>query len=199
VGALEAAIVSNGGRLILLNVFLQQIGVPIPAEPTLLVAGSLVARGRLSLAAIVTAILLATFIADLSWFLVGRRFGTRALSFVFRGASQPEKRRVQVEQLFTQWGSAAFALAKFIPGIPMASPALAGALGIRVRVFLLYDLLAMSLWGGAFLGLGVLFHRDIAGIMRGLDRLGIWALAAGAVVVVAVVANSLRRRREPKA
>ncbi len=197
-GALEAAIVSNGGRLILLNVFLQQIGVPIPAEPTLLVAGSLLARGRLSIAAIVTAILLATLVADLSWFLVGRRYGARALALVFRVTSQPEKRRGQVERLFARWGSAAFALAKFIPGIPMASPALAGALGVRVRVFLVYDLLAMSLWGGAFLGLGVLFHRDIAGIMRGLDRLGGWALAAGAVVVVAVAVNSLRRRREPK-
>ena len=37
----------HGHRLIALNVFLQQIGVPWPAEPTLLVAGSLAARGRL--------------------------------------------------------------------------------------------------------------------------------------------------------
>jgi hypothetical protein len=56
----------------------------------------------------------------------------------------------------------------------------------------------MPLWGGAFLGLGVLFHRDIAGVMRSLDRLGIWALAAGAVVVVAIAVNSLRRRRESR-
>jgi len=194
-GVLEAAIAQQGGRLILLNVFLQQIGVPIPAEPTLLVAGSLVARGRLSIAGIAIAVLVATLVADLIWFIVGRRYGARALQVVFRASSSPDKRRGQIERLFARWGSAAFAVAKFIPGVPMASPALAGALGISIRVFLLYDLLAMALWGSTFTSLGIVFHDDIGRLLSALDRLGGWALLIGALVAVALIAHGLRRRK----
>ena len=45
---LVAAIAQQGHRLVFFNVLLQQIGVPVPAEPTLIVAGSLAGRGRLS-------------------------------------------------------------------------------------------------------------------------------------------------------
>jgi membrane protein DedA with SNARE-associated domain len=50
VSGLGETIAREGHRLIFLNVFLQQLGVPIPAEPTLVVAGSLAARGRISFA-----------------------------------------------------------------------------------------------------------------------------------------------------
>jgi membrane protein DedA with SNARE-associated domain len=193
-GVLEAAIARQGGRLILLNVLLQQLGVPVPAEPTLLVAGSLVARGRLSISGIAIAVLVATLVADMTWFIVGRRYGARALQVVFRVSSSPEKRRGQVERLFARWGSAAFAVAKFIPGLPMASPALAGALGISIRVFLLYDLIAMTLWGSTFTSRGIVFHADIDKLMGALDRMGGWALLIAGAVVLALAASQLRRR-----
>ena len=195
-GVLEAALARQGGRLILLSVLLQQLGIPVPAEPTLLVAGSLVARGRLSIAGIAIAVLAATLVADLTWFIIGRRYGARALQVVFRVSSSPEKRRGQIERLFARWGSGAFAVAKFIPGLPMASPALAGALGIRIRVFLLYDLIAMALWGSTFTSLGIVFHDRVDRLLAALDRMGGWALLIGAVVVVGLAASSLRARMQ---
>jgi membrane protein DedA with SNARE-associated domain len=195
VSGLAAAIAQQGQRLIFLNVFLQQIGVPLPAEPTLVVAGSLAARGRLSIAGIAGAALVATFVADLTWFVVGRRYGARALRLVFRLSSSPEKHLGQIERLFSRWGPAAFALAKFIPGLPMAGPVLAGGLGTTLRVFLLYDLLAMGLWAGAFMGLGMIFHRDVDLAMRALDRLGGWGLLLGAVVVAGLALRFWYRAR----
>lgn len=184
---LGTALAEEGHRLIFLNVFMQQIGVPVPAEPTLIAAGSLAARGRMSVAGIAAAALVATLAADLTWFAVGKRYGMRALHLVFRLSPSPEKYLDQAERLFSRWGPAAFALAKFIPGLPMAGPVLAGGLGTTLRVFLLYDLLAMGLWAGAFTGLGMVFHRDVDRALRGLDRLGGWALLCGAVIVAALV------------
>ena len=80
---LGAAIAQQGQRLIFVNVLLQQIGVPMPAEPTLVVAGSLAARGRLSLGGIASAALVATVLADLTWFVIGKRYGKRALRLIF--------------------------------------------------------------------------------------------------------------------
>ncbi len=185
---LGAAIAHQGQRLVFFNVLLQQIGVPMPAEPTLVVAGSLAARGRLSVAGIAAAALVATLLADLTWFAIGKRYGRGALRLLFRlSSSSPDKQLSRTERLHSRWGPAAFALAKFIPGLPMVGPILAGGLGTTLPIFLLYDLLAMSLWAGAFTILGMIFQRDVDRALRALDRLGVWALVLTAAAVLAVL------------
>jgi membrane protein DedA with SNARE-associated domain len=196
VTGLGAAIAQQGQRLVFLNVFLQQIGVPVPAEPTLVAAGSLAARGRLSIPGIAVAALVATLAADLTWFAVGKRYGRHALHFVFRLSPSPAKYLNQAEQLFARWGPAAFALAKFIPGMPMVGPVLAGGLGTTLLVFLIYDLLAMGLWAGVFTGLGMIFQRDVDRALRGLDRLGGWGLLLGGAIVTFLVLRRWHRSRD---
>jgi len=189
VSGLGAAIAQQGQRLIFFNVLLQQIGVPVPAEPTLIVAGSLAARGRLSIAGIGAAALVATLLADLIWFAIGKRYGARVLRRFYRLSSSPEKRQSQTERLLLRWGPAAFAVAKFIPGLPMAGPILAGGLGTTLPLFLVYDLLAMALWAGGFTSLGVVFQRDVDRALRALDRLGGWGILIAAVLLVGVMAR----------
>ena len=192
-GGLEAAIAQRGGALIFLNVLLQQIGVPIPAEPTLLVAGSLSARGHLSAASIAGAILVATLIADVTWFFIGRRFGEGALRVVLRVSSSPQRRLQQLEHLFSRRRTTAITLGKLFPGFPMAAPVLAGALGAPLRVFLAYDLLALTLWGATFTGLGAIFQGNVAFVVRSLERVGAWGLVLAGGVVASLVARSVAR------
>jgi hypothetical protein len=109
VTGIGAALALQGQRLVFLSVFLQQIGVPVPAEPTLVVAGSLAARGRLSISGIALAAMVATLAADLTWFAVGKRYGRRALHLIFRLSSSPAKyvsqaERVHVHRPF-EWGN----------------------------------------------------------------------------------------------
>ena len=192
---LVSAIARQGHQLIFLNVLLQQIGVPLPAEPTLLVAGSLAAHGRLSLPGIAGAALVATLVADLAWFLVGKRYGDRALRFVFSWSASPGRHLQQTERRFARWGPAAFAIAKFVPGLPMVGPILAGSLGATLLAFLVYDLLAMGLWAGAFTTLGMIFQRDVELALARLDRLGGWGLLLAAAAVVALLGRRWYRSR----
>jgi membrane protein DedA with SNARE-associated domain len=172
---------------VFVSIFLQQIGVPIPSEPTLVAAGSLAARGQLSIAGIALAVLSASLVADLAWFVIGKRYGARALGSVFRLSSSPEKYLRQTERLSARWGPAAFALVKFIPGLPMAGPILAGSVGITLRVFVVYDLAAMALWAGLFIALGMAFHGDVDLVMRWLDRFGVWGLLLAALIVAGLI------------
>jgi len=188
VSGLATALSEHGSWLIASNVFLQQIGVPIPAEPTLVVAGSLAARGRLSVAGVIGVALVATLVADLTWFVVGRRYGARALRLVSSSSSSSAKYVSLGERLFARWGPAAFALAKFIPGLPMVGPVLAGGLGASLSVFVVCDVLAMTLWAGAFTGLGMIFQRHVERALGALDHLGSWGVLLGVVVVVVGVA-----------
>jgi membrane protein DedA with SNARE-associated domain len=181
--------------LVFFNVLLQQIGVPVPAEPTLIVAGSLAGHGRLSVSGIALAALVATLLADLIWFAIGKRYGARALRLVYRLSSSPELRQSQTERLQSRWGPAAFALAKFIPGLPMAGPILAGGMGTTLPVFLVCDLLAMSLWAGGFTALGIVFQRDVDRAVHALDHLGGWALLLAGIALAIAIAWRLAKVR----
>jgi membrane protein DedA with SNARE-associated domain len=187
VSGLGAAIAHGGQRAVFLSVFLQQIGVPLPAEPALVAAGSLAARGQLSIAGIAIAVLSSTLVADLAWFAIGKRYGARALRFVFRLSSSPEKYLAQTERLSSRWGPGAFVLVKFIPGLPMAGPILAGTLGTTLWVFVAYDLVAMALWAGVFIALGMVFHGDVDLALRWLDRFGGWGLLLCGIIVAGLI------------
>ena len=67
--------------VVFLNVLLQQAGLPVPAVPTLLLAGSLAVSSS-QLANILAAAIVASVIADWMWYLAGRAFGYRVLSCV---------------------------------------------------------------------------------------------------------------------
>jgi membrane protein DedA with SNARE-associated domain len=75
----------------------------------------------------------------------------------------------------------------------MAAPVLAGALGAPLRVFLAYDLLALTLWGATFTGLGAVFHGNVALVVRSVERLGSWGLVLAASVVAGLTARSVAR------
>ena len=73
-------LVRYGVSLVFLNVFAEQIGLPVPAVPTLIVAGALARNGRMSSThTILLAAVTASLIADWIWFLLGRRYGYRIL------------------------------------------------------------------------------------------------------------------------
>src|SRR5260370_41370375 len=74
VHAPTAYLLQHGLTLVFTNVLLQQMGAPIPAEPTLVVAGSLAAKGLLSPAAVVLTTVGAALLADAAWFVLGRHY-----------------------------------------------------------------------------------------------------------------------------
>ncbi|MEQ1517160.1 MAG: sulfurtransferase, partial [Usitatibacteraceae bacterium] len=76
---LTAALQRDAVWVVFANVLLQQLGLPIPAVPTLLLAGSLAMSfghgGQLLAAAVV-----ASMLADWLWYFAGRAFGYRVLT-----------------------------------------------------------------------------------------------------------------------
>src|SRR5204863_7263298 len=81
-----------GLALILINVLLEQVGLPVPAVPTLIVAGAAAATGQLSAAAVFGAAVLGCYIADGLWFAGGRIYGRRGPRLLCRRSLSPERR-----------------------------------------------------------------------------------------------------------
>lgn len=186
----------NGVWAVLINVFLAQIGVPVPAMPTLIVAGALTARGELSLPAICAAAFAAALVADLIWYALGVRHGHRVLKTLCRVSLSPDSCVRQTEAIYHKWGMSSLVASKFVAGFSTVAPPLAGALGAKPLTFVLFDSLGIVLWAGLGIGLGVILHPQIDALLVSLADLGSGALAvAGSALVLFVLYKWWQRRR----
>jgi membrane protein DedA with SNARE-associated domain len=200
--ALIHLLVRYGVSLVFLNVFLEQIGVPIPAVPTLIVAGALARNGQMSSTHVVVVSVIASLIADWLWFMLGRRHGYRILHTLCRISLSPDSCVRDTEARFERWGLKSLLFAKFVPGFSTVAPPLAGAARRSTLAFLVYDGIGALLWAGGSVAVGRLFHRQIARVLEHLENLGGWAvfvvvcaLALFVLVKWAQRAHFLRRLR----
>src|SRR6266536_5549645 len=143
-----------GLSLIFVNVLLEQLGLPIPAIPVLLVAGALAVEKDLSAPRVLLVAVLASLLADASWFLLGRRYGFRILKTLCRVSLSPDSCVRQTTSIFEKWGMPSLVVAKFVPGFSTVAPPLAGAIRARLLPFLLYDGAGALVWAGAGVAAG---------------------------------------------
>lgn len=186
----------NGVWLVGLNVLLQQLGLPIPAVPTMMLAGALAMTARFDIVSAFAIAVAASVAADLAWFWAGRRFGYPVLRLLCRLSLSPDTCVRQTEGIFERWGFYSVVVSKFVPGFSTVAPPIAGALRMRVGAFALASLASAALWAGAAMLTGALFARQI-------DRLLGWMAAhvataafvgASAVAVYALVKFAQRVR-----
>ncbi len=189
-------LVRHGGLVLFVVVFLEQLGLPLPAMPWILAAGALVANGQLKPLPGLAGIVAACLIADAVWFELGRRGGPRVLKMLCRVSLQPDSCVRRTHDLFDRYGMRGVVAAKFLPGLSTVVPPLAGMSGVRLRQFLLFDGLGSSLYGGGLLLLGVLFRHQLDRILAALASLGNGGLVAVAsLVAVYVLFKYLQHRR----
>jgi membrane protein DedA with SNARE-associated domain/rhodanese-related sulfurtransferase len=195
VNALVTLIQEYGLPFVFLNVLALQAGLPIPAYPTLIVAGAYAAMTGGSIAAIIAVGVLAAVLADTLWYVTGRRVGLRILKTLCRISLSPDSCVRQTENIFERFGPASMIFAKFIPGFASVATALAGAVRLRYGLFVLFDAIGAALWVGVGVALGYLFRDAVAEIMSTLQSLGRYGLLLLLVAfAVWVTARWLRRR-----
>lgn len=161
-----------GLTAVTLNVFLNQLGLPVPAVPTLIVAGAIAAIGQLSLAGLFLASVAACLIADCGWYLVGQIYGMRVLKTLCKISLEPDSCVNQTQTRFEHWGVNSLIIAKFVPGLSTIAPPLAGAMRIGWLRFIFLSVLGAALWVGAWLVAGMLFRAQIERLLVNLDHIG---------------------------
>src|SRR5213080_4629661 len=92
-----AFVVRHGAAVLFAAVFVEQLGIPLPAAPWLLAAGALAGTGQINWFTALPAATSGSLLADLIWFYLGRRRGQRVLSFLCRISLEPDScvRRTQ--------------------------------------------------------------------------------------------------------
>ena len=153
-------------------VLVEQVGLPLPTYPVLIVAGAWSARGGPAAVEIVAAAIAACLLADLAWYASGRRFGSRVLRAMCRLSLEPDSCVSDTEHLFARFGTRALMMAKFIPGLGAVTTAMSGVVCARLSGFLVYDFIGATLWAGSAVALGWMFHDAVDDVFSELAALG---------------------------
>jgi membrane protein DedA with SNARE-associated domain/rhodanese-related sulfurtransferase len=192
---LISSIGQYGLMIVTINVLLDQIGLPVPAVPTLVVAGAIAAGGQMSLAALFIWSVIACLVADCSWYLVGERYGVRVLKTLCKISLEPDSCVSQTQTRFERWGVNSLVIAKFIPGLAIIAPPMAGAMRIGWPRFVFLSTCAAVLWAGSGLAAGVLFKSQIERLLQLLRDFGSVTVAGLVILLAAYIAYKWWERR----
>ncbi|HUA66808.1 MAG TPA: DedA family protein/thiosulfate sulfurtransferase GlpE [Alphaproteobacteria bacterium] len=165
-------LVVHGLPIIFGAVFMDQMGVPIPAAPWLLAAGALAAAGKFHWFIAILLSILACLLADFFWFYLGRHRGTQVVAVLCRMSMEPDTCVRKTVNVFTRYGWRGIIVAKFVPGMSTVTPPLAGMAGVSAGRFLIFDGLGSILYSSAFILLGYVFSDQITQIAAGLNHYG---------------------------
>jgi len=188
-------IAEYGVLVVFLNVLVEQIGLPVPAIPTLVVAGALSVAGKLSVVELFVVALTACVIADSLWYIAGRVYGSRVMKALCRVSLTPDSCVSQTQSRFERWGVNALVIAKFVPGLATIAPPLAGATHIGWPRFLLFNTAGGALWVSAGLGIGIVFNAQIERALAWFESTGSYAFGIVVVLLAAYIAYKWWERR----
>jgi membrane protein DedA with SNARE-associated domain/rhodanese-related sulfurtransferase len=188
-------LVRHGATVLFVAVFIEQMGIPLPAAPWLLAAGAMAGTGKMNWMVALGSASLGSVTADLIWFHLGRRYGNRALRLLCRISLEPDTCVRRTEGVFTRYGMKGVVVAKFIPGLSTLAPPLAGSSGVSIPRFLFFDALSSMLYSGCFLLVGLLFSRQLEQILNALAGLGHSALGVVAALFACYIGYRYWQRR----
>lgn len=166
-------------------VFADQAGLPIPAIPLLIAAGSMANAGRIHLAWSLVLVVAACLMADSFWYQIGRWHSARVLRLLCRIPLVPGSCIRHLSSAFRSHGAGTLLFAKFIPGLSFVAPPLAGISGVGSLRFLVFDSLASVLWAGGYMVLGYTFSGQferVSAYSAGLPTI------VGAILIAAAAA-----------
>ena len=188
--------VRHGEAFIFLYVFADQVGIPLPAVPALLAIGALAAVGKINFGLALLLSVVASVLADIIWYTLGRVRGPQVLRLLCRISLEPDSCVRRTEDVFVRYGVRSLIIAKFVPGLSTLAPPLAGMVGVSVPRFVLYSALAALLWASAWGGLGYVAGEALREVAATTGRIGgvLVALVAASVAGYVVVKWIQRRR-----
>ena len=163
----------HGVLLVFAATFTARLGLPVPAAPVLVMAGALGMPGASGHVAVIAAAIAANLLGDAVWFGAGRRYGYRVMRVLCRLSLSPDSCVRQSENFIARWGGSALVAAKFVPGVSTIAAPMAGALGMSKARFLAFDALGATLWTAVFLGLGIVFSRELQALLETLANVGL--------------------------
>jgi membrane protein DedA with SNARE-associated domain len=170
------------------------VGMVLPGETALLVAGVLCFNGKLSLPVMILVAFACAVAGDSVGFEFGKKFGP-PLRRSRLGRVVGERRWAKVDGFLHRHGGKAVLLGRLTAIFRALVPSMAGMSGMKYRTFLTWNVIGGAIWAPGCVLLGYAFANALDVVGRTLT----WApLVILAVVVVGWLALRWRERRRER-
>ncbi len=176
-----------GYSVIFLTVLADNLGLPVPGFPLVLVGAALAAELRFNLAGVALGSALAALVGDLAWYILGRIRGRPILRMLCSISLSPDSCVSRTENLFERHGLKSLLVAKFLPGLNTVAPPLAGMLKVSPLRFTLFDLGGISVWVASAVLLGAYFRSQVEWLIEWLEAFG----RVGVLILTVILAGWL--------
>jgi membrane protein DedA with SNARE-associated domain len=189
-----------GGYFILFGLlFACGLGLPLPEDIPLLLAGYFVANGKMHLVIASVVAWLGIIGGDCFLYHFGKKYGLNITRVPFIGKHVTKDRILRAEQLFDSYGVWVVAVGRLFAGIRGAMVVAAGAIRFNFIKFVIADGLAAVVSGGMFIALGYWAGKKLGSLGEMRERIkGVehWVfLGIGVVVMLIAVFVWIRRKR----
>jgi membrane protein DedA with SNARE-associated domain len=180
-------------------VLVEDFGVPVPGE-TILIAGAVYAgAGRLDLVTVALLAFAAALLGDNIGFAIGHFGGRRLVERYGRYIFLTPERLDKTTAFFERHGGKIIVIARFIEGLRQANGIIAGTTGMHWARFLLFNAIGAALWVAVWTSVGYFSGSHIDAIYNTATRYSTYFAIAFGVVVLALIARRVMRRRRERA
>jgi membrane protein DedA with SNARE-associated domain len=194
--------VEVGGPLVIFGLlFACGLGLPLPEDIPLMLAGFFAALGKMNLAYVSVLCWLGIIGGDCVLYSVARRYGMNITRIPFIGTHVTQERIVRAQHLFERYGIWIVAIGRLVAGIRGAMVIAAGVTRFNFIKFVVADGLAALVSGGLFIALGYWAGwkvGDLKTFRQKIKPYEHWIMLAIGVAVVLVILYVWWRKRNHK-
>jgi len=174
------------------------LGMPLPEDIPLIIAGALVGRGDMQLLPAAIAAWSGIIGGDCVLYYLGHRFGPRITRAPLIGKHVTMERIAKAERLFERYGIWVVAVGRLFAGIRGAMVVAAGTIRFSFLKFFIADGLAALVSGGLFVWLGMKFGQNLPWIEATTKKYEKWILAGLITLVALFILYKWMRRGKPE-
>jgi len=191
---------ANWGYLgIFVCVFVGNLGIPVPEETVMLVAGFLAGRAILELRWVYVVVVLSAVSGDCCGFFIGRHGGQRIIARLATRFETIRHRYERLQLFFHTHGSKAVFMARFIAGVRFMAGPMAGAAGMPFLRFLGWNVLGAIVWCSIVVTIGYLVGDQLYRVAEVAHSVQRWIALAALLICLAFWFFWWRDRNQPAA
>jgi membrane protein DedA with SNARE-associated domain len=180
-------------------VLLEDFGVPVPGETTLILAAVYAGAGRLNVWLVGIIGFLAAVAGDNIGFGIGH-FGGRALVERYgRYIFLTHERLDKATDFFERHGGKIIVVARFVEGLRQANGIIAGISGMHWAKFLVWNAIGAALWVAVWTSVGYFSGNNIDSIYHTATRYSAYFAIAVGLFLLAWIGRWWLRRRAKRA
>lgn len=178
--------------------FMENLGIPFPAETTLTISGIEWTQGVFKLLPLLVAASLGNILGSTIAYSIGRFLGRPVIVRLGKYIGITNERLDKANEMFAKYQSPVVLFGKFIAGIRILIPYLAGINKMSFAVFTIYNAVSAVVWAGVFIIVGKYIGIEWSRYHQVLHRYMVPAIIVIVLLVGIYFGLKLRHKRLAK-